>query len=71
MLGTEGKWCILGFEALWVILEMSDDGTLEALQFIHTPLGVRTVAIVSPLSGDYGGENKNLRQKNNPKSVIG
>lgn len=47
----------------WVILEVSDDGTLEALQFIHTSLGVRTVAIVSPLSGDCGGENKNLRLK--------
>lgn len=36
---------------LWVILEMSDDGALEALQFIHTSLCVRTVTIASPLSG--------------------
>lgn len=36
---------------LWVILEVSDDGVLEALQFIHTSLCVRTVIIVSPLSG--------------------
>lgn len=36
---------------LWVILEMSDDGALEALQFIHTSLRVRTVTIASPLSG--------------------
>lgn len=36
---------------LWVILEMSDDGALEALQFIHTSLCVRTVTIAGPLSG--------------------
>lgn len=42
-----------------MILEISGDGTLEALKFLHTsPFTVRTATIASPLSGDYGGGKK-------------
>lgn len=77
MLGTDGKRCIRscreltnGLQALWVILEITGDGTLEALKFIHaSPFSVRTATIASPLSGDCGGEKK-PQTNNNPKSLI-
>lgn len=80
MLGANGKWRILsrtkltnGLQALRVIPEISGDGTLEALKFIHaSPFSVRTATNASPLSGDYGGEKKknNHKTSNNPKSLI-
>ena len=52
-----------GSPALGVILEIACGGTLEALTFIHRPpFSFRTAAVVSPLSGDCGGEKKTPKQ---------
>lgn len=46
-LKTNGAFLAFYFN-LWVILELSDDGVLEALHFIHASFCVRIVTIVSP-----------------------
>lgn len=50
-------------KALWVLVEISGDGNLEALKLIHaSPFSVRIATVASPLPGDYGGERKKTKQ---------